>query len=337
MIILMRHNATRQQIDHVLQRVQEMGLRPMLSEGTERKLVHVIGDTRDVHREAIAAAPGVDRVIPILAPYKIASREVRPEPTVLPLGRSSLGGKKIAVIAGPCAVEGREMLLDIARSIKASGAVALRGGAFKPRTNPYSFKGLMEDGLKYLAEAREETGLAVVTEVLSEGLVDLVERYADVLQIGARNMQNFALLSATGQTRKPVLLKRGMAATLDELLLAAEYILAEGNSQVILCERGIRTFEQFSRATLSLAAVPELKLRTHLPVIVDPSHATGARHLVPPMCRAAIAAGADGLLIEVHPVPEQALVDGDQSVDYGEFDQIMHELGPIAAAVGREM
>jgi 3-deoxy-7-phosphoheptulonate synthase len=279
----------------------------------------------------------VESAVPILAPYKIASREVKPETTVIPIDSRCLGGTQVGVIAGPCAVESRQQILETAHLVKEEGGIALRGGAFKPRTNPYTFQGLAEEGLEYLAEAREQTGLSIVTEVLAPDQADLIATYADVLQVGTRNMQNFALLSAVGKTDKPVLLKRGMSATIEEFLLAAEYILSNGNQQVILCERGIRTFEKHTRFTLSLSAVPSLKEMTHLPVVVDPSHGTGRRSLVLPMARAAVAAGADGLLVEVHPNPEEAILDGAQSINFDQFRQMMRQVKGIAQAIGRDI
>jgi 3-deoxy-7-phosphoheptulonate synthase len=283
---------------------------------------------------------GVERVVPILAPYKMASREVKKERTLVPLGAQSaprVGGRKLGVIAGPCSVESRGQLLEIAHAVKQAGAVGLRGGAFKPRTNPYAFQGLAEEGLKLLALAREQTGLPVVTECMSIEHVQLVSEYADVIQVGARNMQNFNLLSAVGEQKKPVLLKRGMSATLEEFLLAAEYIMARGNTQVMLCERGIRTYEEYVRNTLALAAVPELHRVSHLPVIVDPSQGTGKSYLVESMCRAAVAAGADGLIVEVHNDPEHALTDGAQSVTPQQFAEMMTSIKRIAVAVDREV
>jgi len=283
----MKPGSTQQQIEHIVKLVRDMGLKDHVIVGTERTVVAVIGDDRYKDRSALESIDGVEKVVPILAPYKMASVEVRKERTIVPLGGKlggTVGGKKVAVMAGPCSVEDRGHLLEVAHAVKEAGAVGLRGGAFKPRTNPYTFQGLAEEGLKYLAEAREQTGLAIITEVMSIDQIPMVVEYADVLQIGARNMQNFNLLTQVGQTRKPVLLKRGMSATLEEFLLAAEYVLAGGNTQVILCERGIRTFEaDYVRNTLPLAIVPELHKRSHLPVVVDPSHGTGKRHLVEPM------------------------------------------------------
>jgi 3-deoxy-7-phosphoheptulonate synthase len=340
MIVVMKPGTSKEQIEHVVKRIREMGLKDHVIVGEERTVVAVIGDDRAKDRTVLESAPGVDRVVPILAPYKMASREVKKERTSVPLGgklQGKIGGTKVAVIAGPCSVESKSQVLEIAHAVKESGAVALRGGAFKPRTNPYSFQGLAEKGLELLALAREETGLAVVTEVMSIDQVDLVGKYADVLQVGARNMQNFNLLNAVGQQSKPVLLKRGMSATLEEFLLAAEYIMAKGNGQVMLCERGIRTYEEYVRNTLALAAVPALQRVSHLPVVVDPSQGTGKSYLVPSMCRAAIAAGADGLIIEVHNDPEHAMTDGAQSITPEQFSEMMASIKRIATAVDREV
>jgi len=338
MIVVMKPGSPQTQVEHVIQLVREMGLKDHVIVGEERTVVAVIGDDRFKDRSVLESAPGVDRVVPILAPYKMASREIQKERTVVPLGgktNAKVGGSAVAVIAGPCSVESKSQVLEIAHAVKESGAVGLRGGAFKPRTNPYSFQGLAEKGLELLALAREETGLAIVTEVMSIDQVALVNRYADVLQVGARNMQNFNLLNAVGEQAKPVLLKRGMSATLEEFLLAAEYIMAKGNSQVMLCERGIRTYEDYVRNTLALAAVPELHRVSHLPVIVDPSQGTGKNHLVDSMCRAAVAAGADGLIIEVHNDPEHAMTDGAQSITPKQFTEMMKSIRRIAAAVDR--
>ena len=337
MIIVMKKGASKEEIQHVIGLIEELGLTSHPIYGTERTVIAAIGDKREVDVAFLTASPGVERALPILAPYKMASHEVKEERTQIPLGRGTVGGAKVAVIAGPCTVEGRDQLLRIAEAVCDAGAIALRGGAFKPRTNPYTFQGLMEEGLKYLAEARERTGLAVVTEVLSPTHVDLVGQYADCYQIGARNMQNFPLLEAVGRTRKPVLLKRAFSASLEELLLAAEYILNEGNHQVILCERGIRTFEAHTRFTLSLSAVPALHEMSHLPVAIDPSHGTGKSSLVGPMSKAAVAAGADALLVEVHPDPGHAILDGGQSLDIPAFQGLMKELQAVAAAVGRSL
>lgn len=341
MIVVMKPGSNQQQIDHVVKLVREMGLREHVIVGTERTVVAVIGNDRFKDRSVMETIDGVDKVVPILAPYKMASREVKKERTQVELRPgvrgAVLGGKKVGVIAGPCSVESRTQTLEIAHAVKDAGAVALRGGAFKPRTNPYSFQGLAEKGLQILAEAREQTGLAIVTEVMSIDQVQLVAEYADVLQIGARNMQNFNLLSAVGEVNKPVLLKRGMSATLEEFLLAAEYIMAKGNTQVMLCERGIRTYEDYVRNTLALAAVPELHRVSHLPVVVDPSQGTGKSYLVDSMCRAAVAAGADGLIIEVHNDPEHAMTDGAQSITPEQFADTMGAIKRIAAAVDREV
>jgi len=337
MIVVMKKGATKEQIEHMIQRVEELGLKAHPIYGTERTVIAAIGEKRDEHRTSLESGPGVAEVVPILAPYKVASREVKPEPTVVRAGSLIVGNCHLGMIAGPCSVENEEQTLTTARAVKAAGATALRGGAFKPRTSPYSFQGLKEKGLKILAAAREETGLAVVTEVMSEQDVELVAQYADVLQIGARNMQNYRLLEAAGYEGKPVLLKRGPSATMDELLLAAEYILNAGNPNVMLCERGIRTFETHTRFTLSLSAVPYLHDRTHLPVVVDPSHGTGHAMLVARMAAAAIAAGADGLMIEVHPNPETALSDGFQSLNFKEFEELMELCRRVADAVGKQI
>ena len=335
MIVVMKKAASQDQIDHMVQRVEELGLKSHVIYGTERTVIAAIGDKRDEHRHSLESGPGVAEVVPILAPYKVASLEVKQERTIVRVGPMVVGNCHLGVIAGPCSVESEEQTLATARAVKAAGATALRGGAFKPRTSPYSFQGLKEEGLRILAAAREETGLPVVTEVVAASDVDLVAGYADVLQIGARNMQNYRLLEAAGEAGKPVLLKRGPAATLDELLLAAEYVLNTGNHDVMLCERGIRTFEAHTRFTLPLASVPYLHERTHLPVVVDPSHGTGHTSLVPRMAAAAVAAGADGLILEVHPNPETALSDGYQSLDFQQFDQTMELCRRVADAVGK--
>jgi 3-deoxy-7-phosphoheptulonate synthase len=337
MIVVMKKGATPEQVQHMIERVEELGLKAHPIIGTERTVIAAIGEKRDEHRASLESGPGVAEVVPILAPYKVASREVKPEPTVVRAGSLTVGNAHLGVIAGPCAVENEEQLISIAKAVKAAGATAVRGGAFKPRTSPYSFQGLKDVGLKILAAAREETGLAVVTEVLSEADVELVAEYADVMQIGARNMQNYRLLEAVGYAGKPVLLKRGASATMDELLLAAEYILNAGNPNVMLCERGIRTFETHTRYTLSLSAVPYLHDRTHLPVVVDPSHGTGHSNLVTRMAAASVAAGADGLIVEVHPTPEKALSDGYQTLDFAEFEELMALCRRVAEAVGKKI
>ncbi len=339
MVVVMKPGATAEQVDHVIELIREYGLKDHVIYGTDRTVVACIGDKRHVDKGAIENAPMVERVVPILAKYKMASTEVKRERTVIELGpeRFPLGGTKIGVIAGPCAVEDRDRLFRIAEEVRAAGAIGLRGGAFKPRTSPYSFQGHGVEGLKMLAEARDRTGLAVVTEVVGVETLDDVAEYADVLQIGARNMQHYPLLEAVGKADKPVLLKRGMSASLEEFLLAAEYVIDGGNKNVILCERGIRTFEQYGRNTLALAILPALRERTHLPVVIDPSHATGHAMMVPPMSRAAVAAGADALLVEVHNDPEHAMSDGAQSITPSVLREEMTVWRRIAEAVGREM
>jgi 3-deoxy-7-phosphoheptulonate synthase len=333
----MKRGATTEQIEHMIQRVEQLGLKAHPIYGTERTVIAAIGEKRDEFRQSLESGPGVAEVVPILAPYKVASREVKAEPTIIRVGSLTVGNCHVGMIAGPCSVESEEQTLATARAVKAAGATALRGGAFKPRTSPYSFQGMKEDGLKILAAARDETGLAVVTEVIATEDIPLVARYADVLQIGARNMQNYRLLEAIGEAGKPVLLKRGASATLDELLLAAEYILNAGNPDVMLCERGIRTFESHTRYTLPLATVPWLHERTHLPVVVDPSHGTGHTNLVARMAAASIAAGADGVIVEVHPDPESALSDGYQSLNFEQFTEMMILCRRVAEAVGRQI
>ncbi len=338
MIVVMKSEATKEQIDHVVALVREMGLNDHVIVGTDLTVVAVIGDDRKKDKGALEQVPGVDRVVPILHPYKIAAREMKKERTLVKLSDSCVfGSKHVPVIAGPCSVENEEQIMASARGVKAAGCQGLRGGAFKPRTNPYSFQGLGEEGLKLLAAARAETGLAIVTEVLTPTEVDLVSSYADCLQIGARNCQNFKLLEAVGKQPKPVLFKRGLSTTIDEYLQAAEYILAEGNPNVILCERGIRTFEDHTRNTLSLSAVPELHERTHLPIVVDPSHGTGYARLVADMSRAAVASGADGLMIEMHPDPEHAMTDGGQSITPAALKELMPSLVRVAQAIDRTM
>jgi len=337
MIVVMQANATQEHVDHVVELVRQMGLKDHVICGTNRTVVACIGDKRRVDKTAIETAPFVEKVVPILSPYKVASKEVKQEPSQIRIGKNGgcVGGKRLAIMAGPCSVEDRSMVIEAAHAMKEAGAMALRGGAYKPRTNPYSFQGMGERGLEILAEAGRATGLAVVTEVMSIEQVAIVSRYADVLQIGTRNMHNFNLLQAVGAANKPVLLKRGWSATLEEFLLAAEYIIDAGNPNVILCERGIRTHETHVRNTLALATVPAVKRESHLPIIVDPSHGTGYAHLVPSMSKAAVAAGADGLMIEVHPDPEHALTDGAQSINIPAFQQLMKELARIAEAVDR--
>jgi 3-deoxy-7-phosphoheptulonate synthase len=337
MIVVMKPHATQLQIDHMIERIEAMGLKTHVIVGTERTVIAAIGEKRDGTKQALESGDGVDRVVPILAPYKMASTEVRAERTVVAARDFHCGNGTIGVIAGPCSVESEQQILSIAQAVKKSGATALRGGAWKPRTSPYSFQGLKHDALKMLAAARDATGLAIVTEVMAAEHVAVVAEYADVLQIGARNMQNYLLLQAIGDAGKPVLLKRGPAATIDEFLLAAEYILDRGNSQVMLCERGIRTFEEHTRFTLPLATVPYLHQKTHLPVVVDPSHGTGKANLVATMARAAIAADADGLIVEVHPCPEQAWSDGYQTITFEAFQAMMTECRRVAEAIGRSI
>ncbi|MEM7681401.1 MAG: 3-deoxy-7-phosphoheptulonate synthase [Planctomycetota bacterium] len=342
MIVVMRAEATPDQVQHVKDLISDMGLTPHPIVGTDLTVVAVIGDDRKKEGSVLETAPGVDRVMKVLKPYKMSAKtEHHPKTTPVRVGEGDgcvFGGPNISVIAGPCSVESRDQILASARAARAAGAHALRGGAFKPRTNPYSFQGLGEQGLELLAEARAETGLPIVTEVVAETDIELVDRYADCLQIGTRNAQNFRLLEAVGKsTQTPVLFKRGMWMTLDEYLQATEYLLAHGNPNVILCERGIRTFEKFSRNTLSLAAVAELKDRTHLPVVSDPSHGTGVARLVASMSRASIAAGADGLALEMHPDPQHAMTDGAQSIDPAALAELMPQLARVAEAVGRNM
>jgi len=337
MIVVMDQGATHAQIVSVTVRIEQMGCRAHISEGKERTIIGIIGNGRPLDREQIERWDGVERTVPVLRPFKLASRDFHPQDTMVPINGVLIGGRKLVVVAGPCAVEGRDALLEAAHAVKDAGAQMLRGGAFKPRTSPYSFQGLGEEGLRFLAEARHETGLPVVTEVMAPEQVPQVATYADLLQIGARNMQNYALLHAVGEAQRPVLLKRGMMSTIEELLMSAEYILSHGNERVILCERGIRTFELYTRNTLDINAVPLLKQLSHLPVVVDPSHGTGRWELVAAVSKAAVAAGADGLLIEVHPHPEVALSDGAQSLKPETFARLMGELQAVAQAVGREL
>jgi len=337
MIIVTKHGVTQDELDHIRERVESLGLRTHVSQGEHRTVIGCVGDESRLEGISLLSIPGVDAVHPVMRPYKLASRDFAADPTRIPLGGIQIGGPEIMVIAGPCSVEGHDMLKATAEATKAHGARALRGGAFKPRTSPYSFRGLGEEGLEILSQVRKETGLPIVTEVMDTRQVDLVASYADVLQIGARNMQNYNLLTEVGRLRRPVLLKRGMSATIEDLLLAAEYVMSQGNPNVILCERGIRTFGTATRNTFDLAAIPVLKKETHLPVVADPSHAGGRRDLVAPLSFAAIAAGADGLIIEVHPTPETATSDGDQSLDFDEFAACMQALKPFVEAAGRKL
>lgn len=337
MIIVLKPSATQQQIDHIMAKLKELGLSTHLSRGKERTIIGAIGDDRVLQNQPISIFPGVESVLPILSPFKLVSREFKNEDTVIDIDGIKIGGKKIQVMAGPCAVEKLDLLIEIAREIKDAGATILRGGAFKPRTSPYSFQGLGQEGLEYLAEAKKKTGLPVVTELMDPRDIDQVLKCADIIQIGARNMQNFRLLKEVGQHDKPVLLKRGLSATIKEFLMSAEYIMSMGNHNVILCERGIRTFESYTRNTLDLSAIPAIKKLSHLPIIVDPSHAVGKWDLVAPMSKAAIAAGADGLIIEVHSNPEEAYSDGEESLRPDQFKSLMTDLRRIALAVDREI
>jgi 3-deoxy-7-phosphoheptulonate synthase len=336
MIIVMSRKADKEQVDAVIRKIEEFGLKAHPIYGVLKTVIGVIGDDKTKVVETMAGFPGVEQIIPILKPYKFASRETHPQDTVIDVMGVKIGGDKLVVMAGPCAVENREQILNTARLVKMAGGSVIRGGAYKPRTSPYSFQGLGEEGLRYLAEAREETGLPVVTELTDPRKIDLVCQYADIIQVGARNMQNFVLLTEIGKSGHPVLLKRGPSAKIEDLLLAAEYIIKEGNQQIILCERGISTFETYTRNTLDLSAVAALKKLTHLPVIVDPSHSVGIANLIPPMALAAVAAGADGLLIEIHPNPDAALCDGAQSLNFETFTNLMSKIRKVAKAVGRE-
>ena len=338
MIIVLKKTATPQELEHICQKVRELGLTPNVSRGIERTVIGVIGDEEKLQVQPLEAFPGVEHVMAILKPYKLASRDYKAENTEFDMGNGvKVGGKKVVVMAGPCSVESYDTLLGIAKAVKKAGATFLRGGAFKPRTSPYSFQGLGEEGLKYLRQAADETGLLVVTEVMDTRQVELVSQYADMLQIGARNMQNFDLLKECGMTKKAVLLKRGLAATVKDLLMSAEYLLSKGNFKVMLGERGIRTFETSTRNTLDLNAIPVLKKETHLPVLVDPSHGTGYRDFVAPMGMAGVAAGCDGLMVEVHQNPEEAKSDGEQSVLPAQFEEMMRKVRLIAQAVGRDI
>ena len=337
MIVVMKSDATAEQVDHMAAHLRSLGMSPQVLVGTQRTVIAAIGDERQGMLETLESGDGVDKVMPILAPYKRASSELSTDRTVVKAQGLEVGGTKIAVIAGPCSVENEAQIVSLARTLKSLGATGLRGGAFKPRTSPYSFQGHKEDGLKMLQTAREATGLAIVTEVMAPEHVPMVARYADVLQIGARNMQNYQLLQAVGDSGKPALLKRGMSSTIDEFLLAAEYILDRGNPHVILCERGIRTFEDHTRFTLPLATVPYLQEKSHLPVVVDPSHGTGKASLVVPMAKASVAAGADGLIVEVHDDPEHAMSDGSQTITPAAFAQLIAQCRRVAEAVDRTL
>jgi 3-deoxy-7-phosphoheptulonate synthase len=321
----------------VIGRAEEKGFKVHLSEGKERTIIGLIGDDRILNREQMERMPGVERVVPVLKPFKVASREFKPEDTTFSIGDVIVGSDELIIMAGPCSVESRSQIIETAHAVKEAGAHALRGGAFKPRTSPYAFQGLGEEGLRYLAEAREETGLPIITEVMEPAMVPLVCEYADILQIGARNMQNYALLHAVGEAQFPVMLKRGMSSLIEEWLMCAEYILSHGNTRVMLCERGIRTFETYTRNTFDINAIPVAKQMSHLPVIADPSHATGKWEYVAAAAKASVAAGADGVIIEVHPRPDEAMSDGVQSLKPEKFAKLVTEMRQIAHAVGREI
>jgi 3-deoxy-7-phosphoheptulonate synthase len=334
MIIVMKTGASMKEVSDVLKQIEAQGFKPHLSKGEETTIIGVIGDERKLDGANFATLVGVERVIPILKPFKLASRDFKQRDTLVRIGNATVGQGTFTIMAGPCAVESAEQTLECARRVREGGAVVLRGGAFKPRSSPYSFQGLGKRGLEILADARKETGLPVVTEVMAVEDVKLVAEVADVLQIGARNMQNFNLLDAVGRQERPVLLKRGMSSTIEELLLCAEYVLSRGNANVILCERGVRTFEKYTRNTLDISAVPVIKKLSHLPIVIDPSHAAGVRDYVPALAKAAVAVGADGIIVEVHPHPEKALCDGQESLNPEEFARLVSELRPIAQAVG---
>ncbi len=337
MIIVMEDDATGDQIDTVSNKIREMGFRPLRNNGVNQTVIAVIGDTLKADPRDFEVEEGVHEVLRVTEPYKLVGRSFHPNDSIIKIGDVTIGGDEVIIMAGPCSVESEDQIHSIAHAVKKTGAKILRGGAFKPRTSPYSFQGLGEEGLKYMREAADEENLLTVSEVMEIGTIDLVSKYVDILQIGARNMQNFPLLKAVGRTQKPVLLKRGMAATIEELLMAAEYIISEGNSNIILCERGIRTFETYTRNTMDISAIPVVKKLSHLPIIADPSHGTGKRDKVIPMARAAVAAGADGLIIEVHSNPDKALSDGAQSLLPQQFESLMEELRVIAWAIGRKV
>jgi 3-deoxy-7-phosphoheptulonate synthase len=337
MMIIMKSNATPQQVEHVIEHITAAGLSVHLSQGIEQTIIGAIGETHNIPAERFEGLDGVELVQRITQPFKLASRQFHPENSIFPLDGFTVGGEEITIIAGPCSVESRSQIVETAIAVKEAGASALRGGVFKPRTSPYSFQGLGEEGLEYMQEARAQTGLPIVAEIMSQTQLDLMVKFVDVLQVGARNMQNFNLLRAIGETQTPVLLKRGLSATIEELLMSAEYILAGGNRQVMLCERGIRTFETATRNTTDINAIPVLKNLTHLPVILDPSHSTGHVDYVPAVARAAIAAGADGLIVEVHPDPAHALSDGKQSLKPEKFAEMVKQVGQIAQVMNRRL
>jgi len=337
MIIVLKPDATQEQIEHIIQDIEKLELRPHVSKGEERTIIGVIGPEDAIRSLPVEAYPGVENVIPILKPFKLVGREFKPKDSVVNVGGVAIGGGTFTIAAGPCSVESREMTLRIAEAVHALGAKIMRGGAFKPRTSPYSFQGLGEEGLKYLAEARDRTGMPIVTELMDPRHVPLFEQYADLVQIGARNMANFPLLREAGKMDKPVLLKRGMMSTIKEFLLSAEYICSEGNMNVVLCERGIRTFETETRNTLDISAVPVIKQLSHLPVFVDPSHAAGRDDIIEPLSLAAVAAGADGIIVEVHPEPEHAKSDGEQALLPEQFAEMVRAIGAVAQAVGKTL
>ena len=337
MIVVMKVGYSQDELGGVINRIEESGLKTHVSQGVDRTIIGVLGQTFPELHDTLELLPGVEQVIPISKPYKLASREFHPQDTIVKVKDIAIGGNEIVIMAGPCAVESEEQFLTTAQAVKAAGANVLRGGAFKPRTSPYQFRGLGERGLKMLANAGKETGMPTITEVMAPNDVELVAEYADILQIGARNMQNFILLDEVGKFKKPVMLKRGLSSTIQEWLLAAEYILAQGNEQLILCERGIRTFETYTRNTMDISAIPVIKKVSHLPIIADPSHATGKWYLVAPLALAAVAAGANGLIIEVHPNPDQALADGPQSLTFDNFRRLMSQLTPIAQAMNKKL
>jgi 3-deoxy-7-phosphoheptulonate synthase len=337
MLLVLSKTSTEEDLKEILDRLSRQGLAGHVSEGVDRTVIGVVGQTYPELRETLEMFPGVDEVIPISKPYKLASREFQAGNTRIDVGNVTIGGDEIVIMAGPCAVESEEQLMTTALAVKESGANILRGGAFKPSSSPYSFRGLGEDGLKILAQARDETGLPIITEVMTPHDVELVARYVDILQIGTRNMQNFMLLDEVGQVQKPVMLKRGMSATIQEWLLSAEYIISQGNREVILCERGIRTFETYTRNTMDVSAIPIIKKLSHLPIIADPSHGTGKWYLVAPLALASIAAGADGIMVEAHPNPDKALKDGPQSLTFENFRQLTAQLSAVATSVGRKV
>jgi len=337
MIVVMKPGCTQDEVNKVISRIEDSGLKTHISQGINYTIIGALGQTFPELRDSLELLPGVEQVIPVGKPYKLASREFHPQDTIVKANGIAIGGNEIVVMAGPCAVESKDQLMATARAVKAAGATILRGGAFKPRTSPYQFRGLGETGLKILAEVREEIQIPIITEVMSPNDVELVANYVDILQIGARNMQNFVLLDEVGKINKPVVLKRGLSSSITEWLLAAEYILAQGNEQVILCERGIRTFETATRNTMDISAIPLIKKVSHLPIIADPSHATGKWYLVPSLSLAAVAAGADGLIIEVHPNPDSALVDGPQSLTFENFQRLMSQLTPVIRAMDRKL